>query len=174
MNKNFKWPISSSINIDASVSDVWDAITTPGNLNDCHPFCEKNTVVNWSEETSKDIILYYNGRELERNFFDWEIEEGYKLMIGRPGGRQTEVHWEINPIAISGKEKSVLRITLLVPHLQNTSVLIRWAPHFFYIRPKMKKYLDSVLQGFEYFIKTGKPVVRNQFGSHSWFSSKTG
>ena len=42
MNKNFKWPISSSIKIDASVSNVWEAITAPGNLNDCHPFCEKN------------------------------------------------------------------------------------------------------------------------------------
>ena len=72
MNKNFKWPISSSINIDASVSDIWDAITSPGNLNDCHPFCKKNTVVDWSEDNSKDIILYYNGRELERNFFEWE------------------------------------------------------------------------------------------------------
>jgi hypothetical protein len=174
MEKNFKWPISSSITIDASISTIWEAITAPGNLNDCHPFCKKNTVVNWSENNSKDIILYYNGRELERNFFDWKKEKGYKLMIGRSGGRQTEVHWEIDPIEISGKEKCVLRITLFVPHLQNTSVLIRWIPHFFYVRPRMKKYLDSVLQGFKFFIKTGKPVERNQFGSHSWFSSKTG
>ncbi|MHA1910310.1 MAG: hypothetical protein ACTSYA_01330, partial [Candidatus Kariarchaeaceae archaeon] len=85
---------------------------------------------------------------------------------------QTEVHWEISPIEKLGKEMSVLRITLFVPHLQNTSVLLRWMPHFFYVRLRMKKYLDSVLQGFEYFIKTGKPVERNQFGSHSWFSPK--
>ncbi|MHA1911346.1 MAG: hypothetical protein ACTSYA_06595, partial [Candidatus Kariarchaeaceae archaeon] len=86
MKKSFKWPISSSISINASVSNVWKAITKPGNLNNCHPFCKENVVVNWSEANSKDIILYYNGREFERNFFDWQEGTGYKLMIGRLGG----------------------------------------------------------------------------------------
>ncbi len=169
MNKKFKWPISSSILIDASVSRVWETISAPGNLNNVHPFCKENTVVTWSGDKSEDIILYYSGRELLREFFEWQEGTGYKLMIGRRGGRKTEVHWELDQVAL---EKCVLKITLFVPHLQKTSILIRWLPHFLYMRPRMKKYLDSVLRGFEYFITTGKPVQRNQFGSHPWFSPK--
>ena len=123
----------------------------------------------WSAEKSVDIILYYTGKVLEREFFAWEEERGYKSMIGRKGGRKTEVHWEIDPVE---EEKSTLRITLFVPHLQNTPVLIRWLPHFLHVRPKMKRYLDSVLKGFEFCITSGKPVQRNQFGSHPWFSAK--
>ncbi|MCE7733746.1 MAG: hypothetical protein GPJ54_02635, partial [Candidatus Heimdallarchaeota archaeon] len=136
MSKNFKWPISSMILIDAPASKVWAAISAPGNLNDCHPFCKENTVVNWQGEKSVDIILYNNGRKLKRNFFEWEEEKGYKLMIGRHGGRQTEVHWEIEPVE---NDKSTLKITLYLPHLKNTPVILRWLPHFLYMRPKMKK-----------------------------------
>lgn len=167
---NFKWPIYSSILIDAPISSVWDAISKPGNLNKCHPFCKENTVVTWSEEKSVDLIQYYNGRELERIFFLWDEGKGYKLMIGRRGGRQTEVHWEIESVECEGKEKSLLKITLYLPHLQNIPVLLRWLPHFFYTQPKMKRYLNSVVRGFEYFITTGESVDRNQFGSHPWFS----
>lgn len=166
---NFKWPIYSSILIDAPISSVWDAISKPGNLNNCHPFCKENTVVTWSEEKSVDLIQYYNGRELERFFFSWDEGKGYKLMISRRGGRQTEVHWEIEAVE---KEKSILKITLYLPHLNNTPVILRWLPHFLYIKPKMKKYLNSVVRGFEYYITTGKPVEKNQFGSHPWFSPK--
>lgn len=169
MNKKFKWPISSSILIDASVSKVWEVISASGNLNGIHPFCKENSVVTWPGEKSKDIILYYSGRELIREFFEWHEGRGYKLMIGRRGGRKTEVHWEINPFE---KDRCVLKITLFVPHLQKISALFRWLPHFLYMKPRMKKYLDSVLKGFEYHITTGKPVGRNQFGPHSWFSSK--
>ena len=155
--------------IDAPISKIWDTISSPGNLNDIHPFCKENSVVTWPGEKSEDIILYYSGRKLIREFIEWQEGEGYKLMIGRQGGRKTEVHWELIPFE---KEKNVLQISLFVPHLQQTSILIRWIPHFFYMRPRMKKYLDSVLQGFEYFITTGKQVKRNQFGSHPWFSPK--
>ena len=169
MDKKFRWPISSSILIDAPVSKVWEGISAPGNLNNSHPFCSENTVVIWSAEKSVDKILYFSDMVLERDFFAWEEEKGYKLMIGRKDGRKTEVHWEIEPVE---KEKSTLRITLYVSHLQKTHILLRWLPHFLHVRPKMKRYLDSVLRGFEHYITTGRPVQRNQFGSHAWFSSK--
>lgn len=38
------------------------------------------------------------------------------------------------------------------------------------IQPALHSYLDAVLKGFEWFITTGKPVSKNQFGSHKWFS----
>jgi hypothetical protein len=170
----FKWFISSSIVIEAPITKVWETITQPSNLNLFHPFCKKNTIVTWPGKDSTDIILYHNGLELERNFFEWETQKGYKLMIGRRGGKKrTEVNWEINQLnEPDGKQRVVFSITLKMPNFQNIPIFFRWIPHYFYLRPKMKKYLDSVVKGFKYYITTGKPVKRNQFGSHSWFSPK--
>lgn len=162
----FRWPISHSIKIDASVDKVWEVISAPGNINTCHPFCDDNQVISWGDENAYDILTYYNGRTLERKFFHWEPGKGYKLIIGRKGGRQTTVHWDIEPHA----DYSLLIITLFMPHSQNLLAIIRWFPYLFFLRPKMKSYLRSVVQGFEYHIRTGKAVSKNQFGSHPWFS----
>ena len=173
MSSKFRWPIIRSIIIDASVTKTWEVISQPGILNLCHPFCDENIVKKWSGKDSKDIIIYYNDLEFERNFFEWEIEKGYKLMISEKEGRKTEAHWEIKKLEeVSEGEKALLSISLKMPHLQRIPTIFRWIPHFLYIKPKMKEYLNSVLKGFEYYITTGKPVERNQFGSHSWFSPK--
>ena len=41
---------------------------------------------------------------------------------------------------------------------------------FTYIRPKLANYLYSVLMGLKPDSETDQTVVRDQFGSHSWFS----
>ncbi|MCG3216440.1 MAG: hypothetical protein KAS63_06950 [Candidatus Heimdallarchaeota archaeon] len=173
MKLKFKWLIKNSIIIDATVAKVWEVISQPGNLNLCHPFCKENTVRKWPGKDSEDTIIYYSGWEVERNFFEWEIEKGYKLMIGRKGGRKTEVQWEIKESEKTREgERAILSISLKVPNLQHIPVIFRWIPHFLFLKPKMKKYLNSVVRGFEYYITTGKPIKRNQFGSHPWFSPK--
>ena len=173
MSIKFRWMICSSIIIDATVAVVWEIISQPGNLNLCHPFCKENIVKKWPGKDSADIIIYYSGLEFERNFFEWKIEKEYKLMIGERGKKKTEVHWEIEKFKEVGEGRKVsLSISLKIPYLQQIPVMFRWIPHFLYLKPKMKKYLNSVLRGFEYYITTGKPVKRNQFGSHSWFSPK--
>ena len=92
-------------------------------------------------------------------------------MIGEKNKKKTEVNWEIKKLKeIEEGEKALLSISLKIPYFQQIPVILRWIPHFLYLNPKMKKYLNSVLKGFEYYITTGKPVERNQFGSHSWFS----
>ncbi len=172
MNSKFKWMIKDSIIIDATVARVWEVISQPGNLNLCHPFCKENIVKKWPGKDSADRIIYFNGLELERNFIEWEIEKGYKLMIGKKEEEEkTEAHWEIKKLKEVGEgEKVLASISLKMPNLQGIPVILRWIPHFLYLEPKMKKYLNSVLKGFEYYIRTGKPVERNQFGSHSLFS----
>ncbi len=47
-----------------------------------------------------------------------------------------------------------------------------WIVTLLYIRPLLKKYLYSVVNGFEYYLQTGKPVSKNHFGAHPWFSAK--
>ena len=59
--ERFRWPVSVSRKIEASPQRIWFAITKPGNLEDCHPFCKKNPVYEWPGVGSKDVIHYYSG-----------------------------------------------------------------------------------------------------------------
>ena len=109
------WPFyaDNSVVIDAPKSEVWKLISTPGNLNDSHPFCKENTVQNWPGEESVDTLEYLNGFVLVRKFQTWIEGEGYSLMIGRDGGRQSYVEWSISEIS---ENKSMLKIRVH-PHI---------------------------------------------------------
>lgn len=89
-------------------------------------------------------------------------------MIGREGGRKSYVSWRITE---EHEGTGMLTITIYPHALRNITLAIRWLPHMITIKPALQNYLDSVLKGFEWFITTGKPVSKNQFGSHKWFSS---
>ena len=47
-------PVTVTKRFDISSSELWDLISTPGNLNDCHPFCQTNEVLEWSDEVHTD------------------------------------------------------------------------------------------------------------------------
>ncbi|MCJ7716105.1 MAG: hypothetical protein MUO54_06255 [Anaerolineales bacterium] len=164
----YKWPIAVSHKIAAPVEKVWSAISMPGNLESCHPFCAKNPVKVWPGEGSLDEIHYLSGWVLERRFTRWINEVGYDLEIGRRGGGLSFVSWRIMSI---DKQNCMLRITIYPHTLQNISVTIRWLPHILHLNPMLKNYLSAVVYGFEWYVIHGKPVSRNQFGSHPWFSA---
>jgi hypothetical protein len=128
-----------------------------------------NPVDEWPGVGSRDTINYYSGWVLYRKFFNWIDGVGYDLTIGREGGRNSYVSWRITE---EQENVSTLSITIFPHILQNIPVAIRWVPHIISIRPSLHSYLESVVKGFEWFITTGKPVVKNQFGSHRWFSVK--
>jgi len=165
--ERFKWPVSVSRKIEATPQRIWLAISNPGNLNDCHPFCEKNNVIEWPGGGSIDDIHYYSGWVLRREFVHWIEGEGYDLTIGRVGGRKSYVSWRI---ILETDGTGTLRITIYPHALQRVPVAFRWIPHIAVIQPALTSYLNAVLKGFEWFITTGKPVSRDQFGSHKWFS----
>ena len=163
----FKWPIIVSRTIAAPAQNTWLAISSLSNLEDCHPFCAKNPVDTWPGVGAKDTIHYYSGWVLHREFTNWIDGVGYDLTIGRAGGRQSYVSWRITQ---EQENNSTLSITLYPHALQNIPVAIRWIPHLASIRPTMQSYLESVVKGFAWFIITGQPVAKNQFGAHAWFS----
>ena len=165
--EKFKWPVSASRIINASPLSIWSAITKPGNLEDCHPFCESNPVFEWPGVGSKDTIYYYSGWVLQREFVNWIEGVGYDLFIGREGGRKSYVSWRITK---EQEDKGRLNITIYPHAIQNVPAVLRWLPHIIYIQPALHSYLESVVSGFEWFITTGKPIRKNQFGSHKWFS----
>jgi hypothetical protein len=165
--ERFKWPVTVSRKIKASPQKIWSVITNPGNLEDCHPFCEKNPVYEWPGVGSRDEIYYYSGWVMQREFTNWIDGEGYDLLIGREGGRKSCVSWRITDKG----EETILKITVYPHVLQNILIAIRWLPHIAVIQPALNSYLESVIKSFEWFITRGKPVIKNQFGSHKWFSN---
>jgi hypothetical protein len=151
----------------APADDVWSVISSPGNLESCHPFCRRNPVESWPGVGSRDSIEYYSGWVLERHFTTWLDGVGYDLEIGRKGGRRSAVSWRIRKV---DDENCALWITIYPVALQHLPVMIRWFPHLTVMRPMLRSYLVSVLRGFEYKVTTGQPVRPNQFGHHRWFS----
>lgn len=165
----FKWPIHSERVIAAPAQAVWDAISRPGNLELCHPFCARNPVQVWPGPSAQDEVHYLSGWVYVRHFRAWMDGIGYDLEIGRRGGRASLVSWRIIPI---DDHECVLRIAVCPYVLQNLPIVIRWIPHFLWLRPLLQKYLDSVTRGFEWYVIKREPVPRNAFGTHPWYSSR--
>ena len=165
--QGFKWPVAVAREIPVPAAAVWRAISMPGNLEPCHPFCERNPVHSWPGPGSRDEIHYLSGWMYERRFVGWFEGVGYDLEIGRPGGAQSFVSWRITP---RGDEQCTLRIAVYPQVLQGLPVAVRWVPHLARVRPLLRDYLVSVIRGFEWFVTTGEAVPRNRFGYHPWFS----
>ena len=167
--KNIKTnsPVSVEKSFDVSSDVLWKLISAPGNLNDCHPFCESNEVIQWDEDGHIDRLVYLNGRTYIRQFLTWDEGYGYTLRIGEENGLQSFVQWEIDAIS---ENESQLRITVHPYLLAGYPKILSFLPYQFWIIPRMRQYLRSVVSGFEYVAQTGEPVPRNHFGSHPWFS----
>ena len=146
-----------------SKKKILKEIRRPGNLNDYHPFCKENNALKWPGKGSIDELEYLNGLKYRRDFIEWD-ENGYVLEIGRYN-KIAKVQWIVN----GSEENSSLRVRIN-PKLPYKNGLVRWAAWNFYIKFRLQSYINKVLDGFEYFIKTNNRVERNKFGKHAWFS----
>ncbi len=167
ISNSFRWPVSATRRIAAPAGRVWNAIASPGNLEDCHPFCATNPVTAWPGPDSVDEVHYLNGRVYRRHFTDWIEGTGYDLDIGDPEGPVTAVSWRITEV---DGETCELTITVAPWVLQRVPAVIRWIPHLVWLRPRLRSYLNSVVGGFEWVVIRGEPVPRNHFGHHPWYS----
>ncbi len=165
--------ISYTNRINASSVKLWEVISTPGNLNSCHPFCKKNTVIKWSEVGSEDSIEYYNGLVLNRLFTDWNTGKGYELFIGNGASATAKVIW-----TITDNKDGTSNLSIVI-YLFTDIALMHYPKSFrplikrLYFLPKMSQYIKSVVKGFKFYIETGIPVKKNQFGNNSMFSTRT-
>lgn len=165
--KKFNWHIAKSQKFKCTRSELWNIISMPSNLELFHPFCEKNPISNWPGIHSADTIHYYNGLKLERNFINWEDNIGYDLIIGTKNGEKSFVSWRIK------ERDNISELTIAVyPYLNNRgSKITNFLPFFIIVKPSLSKYLNSVLQGLEFYSRTNKKVKKNQFGTHNFFSN---
>jgi hypothetical protein len=118
-----QWPVASEQMIAAPAQEVWNAISRPGNLKLCHPFCASNPVQVWPGPDSRDEVHYLSGWVYERRFLRWHDGIGYDLEIGRRGGSTSSVSWRITPV---DENSCVLRITVYPDILQNWPTAVRW------------------------------------------------
>ena len=154
-------PITLSQCVEASKEDVWREISKPGNLTDFHPFCQSNLVEIWPGKGSRDKIYYYSGLVLVREFITWIEGDGYDLIASAEDGMRFKVSWRITE---EEHGQSCLNLSIRPYNMGNSEKRMKQYSRL------LGKYLDQVLQGFEYYMRTGNPVTRNQFGSHRWFS----
>jgi hypothetical protein len=165
----FKWPVAAEQPIAAPAIAVWEAISAPGNLERCHPFCKSNPVHVWPGPDSHDEIHYLSGWVYERHFKSWIEGVGYDLEIGGHREKRSFVTWRVEPVKPTS---STLTITIYPHVLQGVPAALRWLPYAAYVRPMLRRYLASVLGGFEWYVTRGEAVPRNQFGGHPWFSKR--
>ena len=155
------WTMSGTAEILAPVEQVWEAIASPGSLESCHPFVEKNPVEAWPGAGAKDQVHYHSGLVYYREFCAWEEGVGYDLWIGTAGRLNSKVFWRVRGC---GEQESRLTITVRFPTVTGWKKLFYWVSLLVYYRPLMKRYMNSVVSGYRYFITRGEPVPRNQFG----------
>lgn len=166
--------ISYKAIINASSDDLWEVISSPGNLNNCHPFCKKNTVITWARVGAEDTIEYHNGLVLNRLFTAWNEGEGYELLIGKKSYPYAvaKVLWKITAINDQISELSIMIHSYPDIALKKYTILLRGLIRDMYFIPAMSKYVKSVVKGFKFFTETGRSVEKNQFGYNRMFSTR--
>ncbi len=141
--------VESKVELNLPKSKILDLIREPGNLNKYHPFCKRNEAIKWPGNGSVDHLEYHNGMKLNREFYNW-TDNGYDLRIG---GKRN--------MAINPNIKNYIPIE---------NILIQRLFWFLYIKPMLQSYINHVIKGFDYYMKTEINVLQNQFGTHRWFS----
>ena len=168
--KQFKktWPVRVEKEIKANSDEIWKIISKEGNLNLVHPFCKNNYAISWGSENSVDVLEYLNGLKFIREFQTWNPGKGYSLLIGTKNGKKSYVEWKIR----SKNKKQYLSITVYAHYMIKYPKFISFFPYEFMVKPNLKKYLESVIGGINYYLTKNKTVPKNNFGEHNWFSKK--
>ena len=161
------WNVKLIKRINSNRDEIWNLISSPKNLELYHPFCKSNNVIKWPGKGSCDELTYLNGIKLIRNFTKWEEKKGYELLIGRKNGKKSLVKWEI----IEKNDQVYLCIAVYPWFLREKSKILSFIPHHLFFKPNLKKYLNSVISGLDWYLSNKKVIERNFFGKHKWFSN---
>lgn len=155
--------VSEKIILNQNPDIVWEIISSKNALELFHPYCLKNDVIDYKK---KDKLVYLNGLIYIREFSVWKPNKGFELSIGKKGGKNSKVIWEIK-ILDKGCE-----VTISVFPYSSSKISKYFYPiiNIIIVKPKLRKYLQSVLKGLKYYLDTNFRVRKNQFGKHAWFS----
>ena len=155
--------VSEKIILNQNPDIVWEIISSKNALELFHPYCLKNDAIDYKK---KDKLVYLNGLIYIREFSVWKPNKGFELSIGKKGGKKSKVIWEIK-ILDKGCE-----VTISVFPYSSSKISKYFYPiiNIIIVKPKLRKYLLSVLKGLKFYLDTNIRVKKNQFGKHAWFS----
>ena len=161
-----QWPVSYELEIDTTLSSLWEIISNPGHLEQFHPYCKKNEAIKWPGKDSQDLLTYLNGKTYKREIVDWNVNDSFSLLIGEINRPKSYVKWQFN----ENKNKSKVKISVYPHLLINWPIFFSYLPYKFYIKPQLKKYLKAVLYGLKHYAEKNEIIEENKIASHSWFS----
>ena len=156
--------ISEKIFLNQSNRVVWDTISLKNGLEFFHPFCLKNKEIRGNKKS--DELVYLNGLTYIREFTSWKPNQGFELNIGSKNGKKSKVQWQLQSSGMGCE----LKISVFPYKSSKISKFLYPFVNFFIIKPRLKKYLQSVLKGLKYYLDHKQKVQKNQFGEHPWFS----
>ena len=107
-----------------------------------------------------------NGLTYIREFTSWKPNQGFELTIGSKNGKKSKVQWQLQSSGMGCE----LKISVFPYKSSKISKFLYPFVNFFIIKPRLKKYLQSVLKGLKYYLDHKQKVQKNQFGEHPWFS----
>ena len=160
-------PVSAAIEIAAPPQAVWQGIAEAGYLKRCHPFCDSTNVERWPGVGSRDSITYYSGRKYHRNFVEWFDGVGYDIELGDRPHVTARVRWRIAPLSERSCQFSIEVIPYLRAHLSHEQKL-SYQDRLF--GSDLQHYLECVVKGVEFWIRTGQDVAKDQFGRNPLYS----
>ena len=156
--------VSEKIFLNQSNRVVWDTISLKNGLEFFHPFCLKNKEIRGNKKS--DELVYLNGLTYIREFTSWKPNQGFELTIGSKNGKKSKVQWQLQSSGMGCE----LKISVFPYKSSKISKFLYPFVNFFIIKPRLKKYLQSVLKRLKYYLDHKQKVQKNQFGEHPWFS----
>ena len=172
---DIKSSIKVTIELKATLQDCWNIITIKNHLELFHPFILNHFGERLLSVGDKDNIVYMNNLHFTREVIsisepkvDADSEScGYNLLVGRK--KKSLVKWKIKNNLSGGVD---LSITIFPHTVSSYNKITKFFVFNFYIKPHIRKYLNSVTQGLKYYIETKEIVEKDQFGKHKWFSQQ--
>ncbi len=168
MTSRFRWPIEACAILPVAPDAVWAVLSTPEHLTRFHPFVKYNPTDNWPGKNARDFVYYASGIVLERIVTRWD-KSGIDLLVGKPGGQQSRAIWRLRP---HGVDETELTIAIELNTLQWLPWPLRALPFYVAIMPSAQSYLEFVIKGLDFYLRTGQRVTSDQFGRHPLFSGK--
>lgn len=143
---------------------AWAMLARPGYLEDCHPFCARCSVHEWPGVGAWDTVHYHNGNAVHREFIRWVEGEGYTVNV-RTMDETIVAEVDFSVAETADVSACTMATAVRLPSrgpVADLAAVVLWKTR---IEADARFYFSAVLKGFEYFLTTGEPVRREQFGA---------
>ena len=162
--------IVATSKLNHSAEEMWAILSKAGYLTDVNQYVEENTSDQWAGVGNEDFFRYRNGKEFTRTLESWDENEGIRLKLAalKPKKQKNQiwVHFLYN----ENEDKTIdFSITIKVDSFRNVPRPLWWLYASSKVEHRYKSYMTHLMQGYEHYLRTGKAVKPNQFGSNKTF-----